>query len=279
MITLLPGNCLRHAAKTTRSNCIPRLLTLFRLFFWGCFFAGFCMPASGQDTLYYDQHFDPVLDPVTAQFIQVSNCDPQDSVRCVVMTFDVQRGLIAVIKYTNYPEHILHGRCSYWYENGRLCQEANYRYDKKQGPETAFYRNGQIKRKIIWDNDTIVSGSFFLEDGSPKTEVFLEDLNPEEWQQLPAYLGGADSLFYFLARTIKYPEVAMKNYIQGVVVASFVVERSGKISDVRIEESVSPEIDKETIRVIQKMPRWQPGRINGIPIRMRFKLPVRFRLE
>ena len=237
------------------------------------------MPASGQDTLYYDQQFDPVVDPVTAQFIQVSNCDPQDSVRCVVMTFDAQRGLIAVMKYANYPEHVLHGRCSYWYENGRLCQEANYRYDKKQGPETVFYRNGQLKRKIIWDNDTIASGSFFLEDGSPKTDVFLEDLKPEEWQKPPKFPGGGDSLLRYLANAIHYPEVARENNIQGRVLASFVVDRSGNISDVRIEEPVSPEIDKETIRVLKKMPRWEPGRINGIPIRVRYTVPVLYRLE
>lgn len=279
MITLTPGNCPRHVATTPHRNGMLSLFVLFRLLLFGRFLAGFCLPAFGQDTLYYDQHFDPVLDPAAAQFTQVSNCDPQDSVRCVVMTFDAQRGLIAVMKYANYPEHILHGRCSYWYEHGRLCQEANYRYDKKQGPETVFYRNGQIKRKIVWDNDTIVSGSFFLEDGTPKAEVFLEDLQPEEWQMPPSFPGGGDSLLRYLANTIYYPEVARRNYIQGRVLTSFVVDRGGKISDVRIEKSVSPEIDKEAIRVLQKMPRWQPARINGIPIQVRFKLPVWFRLE
>ncbi|MCK6691158.1 MAG: energy transducer TonB [Thermoanaerobaculia bacterium] len=63
------------------------------------------------------------------------------------------------------------------------------------------------------------------------------------------------------------------------LLASFVVDRHGKVSDVRIEESVSPEIDKETLRVIRKMPRWEPGRINGIPIRVRYTIPVLFRLE
>lgn len=242
----------------------------------------FCLgtAASGQDTLYYDQHFDPAPDPASAQFMQIVNCDPQDSIRCVVMTFNAQRTLIAVMKYANYPEHILHGRCSFWYENGRLCQEAIYRNDKKQGIETVYYPNGQLKRKLVWDNDTIVSGAFFQEDGSPRTEVFQEELwKSEEWQTPPKYPGGGDSLLYFLAKTIKYPEAARENNIQGIVIASFVVERKGTISDIQIVESVSPEIDKETIRVLKKMPRWEPGRINGIPIRVRYTVPVRFRLE
>lgn len=281
MITLSHGSCsCRHAAKTIPGDPIFIPVASFRILFVCCLLACFYRPASGQDTLYYDQHFDPVLDPAAAQFIQVRNCDPRDSIRCVVMTFNAQRGLIAVMKYANYAEHILHGRCSYWYETGRLCQEENFRNGKKQGIETVYYPGGQLKRKIVWDNDTIVSGSFFNEDGSPRTEVFQEELwKSEEWQSPPKFPGGGDSLLYYLSASINYPHVARENNVQGIVTVSFVVDRGGKISDVRIVESVSPEIDKEAIRVFQKMPRWEPGRINGIPIRVRFTMSVHFRLE
>jgi len=98
-------------------------------------------------------------------------------------------------------------------------------------------------------------------------------------EQMPHFNGGDAALMEFLNKNIKYPVIAEENGIQGRVVATFVVERDGSITDVKIARSVDPSLDKEAVRVIKSMPKWVPGRQNGSPVRVKFTLPVTFRLQ
>ena len=82
-----------------------------------------------------------------------------------------------------------------------------------------------------------------------------------------------------LASNIKYPVVAQENGVQGRVIVSFVVERDGSISDVRIASSVDPSLDREAQRVVKSMPRWKPGKQNGSAVRVKYTVPVVFRLQ
>lgn len=82
----------------------------------------------------------------------------------------------------------------------------------------------------------------------------------------------------FLSKNIKYPAIAVETYTQGRVVCQFVVNRDGSIVDVEIYRSVDPSLDKEAMRVIKLMPKWQPGVQNGKPVRVKFYLPVNFKL-
>jgi protein TonB len=83
----------------------------------------------------------------------------------------------------------------------------------------------------------------------------------------------------FLSENIKYPVIAQENGIQGRVICNFVVERDGSITDVQVVRGVDPSLDKEAVRVIQSMPKWKPGMQRGKPVRVRFTLPVVFRLQ
>ena len=98
-------------------------------------------------------------------------------------------------------------------------------------------------------------------------------------EQMPSFPGGTGALMQYLSRNIKYPPVAEENGIQGRVICSFVVERDGSVTDVRIEKGVDPSLDKEAIRVVSSMPKWIPGRQNGQSVRVKYTLPVIFRLQ
>lgn len=98
-------------------------------------------------------------------------------------------------------------------------------------------------------------------------------------EQMPSFPGGTGALMQYLSRNIKYPPVAEENGIQGRVICSFVVERDGSVTDVRIEKGVDPSLDKEAIRVVSSMPKWIPGRQNGQSVRVKYTLPVTFRLQ
>ena len=98
-------------------------------------------------------------------------------------------------------------------------------------------------------------------------------------EQMPSFPGGQAALFEFLSKNIRYPVVAEENGIQGRVIVTFVVERDGSITDVRVAKSVDPSLDKEAVRVTKSMPHWNPGMQNGGPVRVKFTLPVTFRLQ
>ena len=98
-------------------------------------------------------------------------------------------------------------------------------------------------------------------------------------EQQPEFPGGMSALMKFLGDNIKYPVIAQENGIQGRVITNFVVERDGSITDVQVVRGQDPSLDKEAVRVIQTMPRWKPGQQRGKAVRVRFTLPVVFRLQ
>lgn len=95
---------------------------------------------------------------------------------------------------------------------------------------------------------------------------------------MPQFPGGQIAMLQYLMKNIKYPEQAMKEGIQGRVAVRFIVEKDGSISDVKPILSVHPLLNKEAVRVVKSMPKWTPGKQNGKPVRVRFNLPVMFKL-
>lgn len=95
---------------------------------------------------------------------------------------------------------------------------------------------------------------------------------------MPQFPGGQIAMLKYLMENIKYPEQAMKEGIQGRVTVRFIVEKDGSISDVKPVLSVHPLLNKEAVRVVKSMPKWSPGKHNGKPVRVRFNLPVMFKL-
>ena len=98
-------------------------------------------------------------------------------------------------------------------------------------------------------------------------------------EQMPSFPGGISGLRTYLNQNIRYPAEAQENCVQGRVVVSFVVGKDGHISDVTVLRSVDPSLDKEAVRVIRNMPRWTPGKQGGEPVKVRYNVPVSFRLN
>ncbi|MDR1675819.1 MAG: energy transducer TonB [Tannerella sp.] len=98
----------------------------------------------------------------------------------------------------------------------------------------------------------------------------------EEAAEFP---GGQVALLTYLKTAIKYPVVAQENGIQGRVTCSFTINKDGSIVDVEVIRGVDPSLDREAIRVINAMPKWKPGKQRGKPVRVKYNLPVLFRLQ
>jgi periplasmic protein TonB len=98
-------------------------------------------------------------------------------------------------------------------------------------------------------------------------------------EEMPEFPGGPGAMNKFLSEKLKYPKRASKKNIEGKVVVRFIVEVDGTLSDIKIQRSLDPDCDKETLRVIHKMPRWNPGRQQGVAAACYYTLPVTFKLD
>lgn len=97
-------------------------------------------------------------------------------------------------------------------------------------------------------------------------------------EQKPEFPGGDKELFKYVQATIKYPTEAYEQKIEGRVIVQFVVEKDGSISDVKVVRKIHPLLDAEAVRVIENMPKWEPGTQRGKIVRVRYILPISFKI-
>ncbi|MBQ8158809.1 MAG: energy transducer TonB [Prevotella sp.] len=132
-----------------------------------------------------------------------------------------------------------------------------------------------------------VKGNDEAEGEVLKAKEVIADEKPKEEEtkvfdvveQMPEFPGGQAALLKWISDHIKYPAIAEENGIQGRVVCTFVVERDGSVTDVQVARSIDPSLDKEAVRVLKQMPRWNPGKQNGSSVRVKYTVPVTFRLQ
>lgn len=110
-------------------------------------------------------------------------------------------------------------------------------------------------------------------DSTAKEDVFMVA------EQMPEYPGGMKEMLKFLQENVKYPENAMKNNVQGRVIVQFVVEKDGTPTEFKVLRSVDPDLDAEALRVMKAMPKWKPGMQKGQVVRVKFTVPVSFKLQ
>jgi periplasmic protein TonB len=145
---------------------------------------------------------------------------------------------------------------------------------------------------IIVDDDVEIDEEFTIDtEATVYTQVqefapvFIQEEEVEEEQIFtiveddPTFPGGQSALMQYLQSNLRYPTMAREAGIQGTVFVTFVVERDGSITDVRVLRGVGGGLDEEAIRVVRNMPRWTPGRQRGQAVRVQFNLPIRFVLN
>ena len=144
----------------------------------------------------------------------------------------------------------------------------------------------------IMDNDSEVEESTIQVSDDTQaavevkyTPVEVEEEEVEEQQifqvveEMPEFPGGMAECMKFLSKNIKYPPISAENGIQGRVIVQFVVNQDGSIVDPVVVRGVDSHLDKEALRVIQMMPKWKPGKQRGKAVRVKYTVPVMFRLQ
>lgn len=184
--------------------------------------------------------------------------------------FYYENGKVSLVKNFN-KKGKLEGKYKKWYENGNIDTEGNYnKKGEKYGEWKWYHENGKISAREIYLKNEYKSGEFWNEEGVKE--------NSEAFSQ--AQFPGGLKIFYknYLTKEMKYPKEAILKNISGKVYISFVVEKNGEISNIKIEKSVHKSIDQEALRVIKKMPNWIPGKAHNRTVRSRMKIPISFQL-
>lgn len=143
---------------------------------------------------------------------------------------------------------------------------ANYVYVFKKGDNDIYSKKEQNEKE---------SKSKEEQNESESNKIF----NGDDVDQQPSFPGGTNALNTFILSNLKYPVWAQEKGIQGRVVVKFIVEKDGSISNVEVDQSVSPSLDNEAMRVVKAMPKWIPGQINGKAVKVECSHPFVFRLQ
>lgn len=98
-------------------------------------------------------------------------------------------------------------------------------------------------------------------------------------EEMPSFPGGMAALMKYIKDNLRYPEICREGAAMGRVHVVFIVNEDGSLSDIKVIRSISPELDKEAIRVVKSMPKWNPAKQNGKAVKMKYVVSVNFRPE
>jgi TonB family protein len=160
-------------------------------------------------------------------------------------------------KWVKTSENKIHGYMEGVIVNGK--EDGPWKRHMKDTTYTIIYKQGDA-----------ISGNEYLKI---KGDLFGEA------EVVPTFPRGDSGFNQFLSRGIRYPPIARENNVQGKVILTFVVERDGSLSDIKIVRGIGSGCDEESVRVISLSPKWIPGTIKGKPVRVQYSLPITFALE
>ena len=146
-----------------------------------------------------------------------------------------------------------------------------------------------VEELVIVEDEEEIEEEMEIEDMDVEEDTEIEIIEEEEEieedqvftivEQMPQFGGGESDLLNYLAKNIKYPQMAKESGISGIVYVTFVVNKAGQVADVRVLRGIGGGCDKEAIRVVKSMPVWKPGKQRGKAVSVQYNLPVRFVLR
>ena len=142
--------------------------------------------------------------------------------------------------------------------------------------DDSFAHVSETEKITLAVKNTAEIGEKAVESSDPK-KVFtgkVYDLVDE----MPSFPGGLEELYKWIGSNVQYPAIAIDICIQGTVIVAFIVEPDGSVSNAKLVRSVDPCIDQEALRLVGQMPKWNPGKRAGVPVRVRYCLPIKFKV-
>ncbi|GAB4286678.1 MAG: hypothetical protein Kow0068_12270 [Marinilabiliales bacterium] len=205
--------------------------------------------------LYFDENWGQVFSKDDAHYYRY--IDFEDDTTITVKDYYINGIMYMLGHYKSIKPEIKHGKFTFWHPNGVIMAQGEYSDNKKIGKWIEYDENGNIRSEQTFNK---VPDVFKIVD------------------EMPQFPGGNDSLYKYLSEKIIYPESAKKNKIQGTVYVSFIIDETGVIKNIEIEKGIDKECDNIAFRAIQNMPKWEPGKLKGKPVKVQYVIPVTFKL-
>ncbi len=243
-----------------------------------CFMFSLPLLIFSQETIYLDKKGKPVKLISEADVYKVILHDSIADSILIEKEYTLSDQIISERRYyekgpkdSEFKTMIFEGLSMYWYDNGQLKQEVNYKNNMFDGTIKTYWKDGQLKRNDLYNADKLVEGICYDSLGN-KVEYY-------PYQVMPHFTGGDKMMFLYLSHNVRYPVRAQRNKIQGRVITQFVIDAEGEIVDVKVVKSINPDLDAEALRVVRNMPNWIPGNQDGEKVRVKYTLPISFKLQ
>lgn len=224
--------------------------------------------AIGQDTIYLNDNYEDIKSFKEASFYKIIEKFDNNK---ILERFYLKSGKIkseTELKVTENDKKVFNGKRKVWYESGELRFMSNFENGKIDGEFLSYWKNGNLKRKDFYKKGKLKKGHCWNENG--------EKIKYYDFEIHPSYPGGKQKMNQFIKQNLKYPQLSKKYNIGGKVIVDFVIDINGKIVDANIKQSVNKEIDNEALRIINSMPKWKPGLQDGIPVKVKYRIPIVF---
>ena len=159
-----------------------------------------------------------------------------------------------------------------WHEDGKLHLTANFKSGVPDGEAIAYYPTGEVMRKVRFTNGKETEGECFNLTGEAEKCAGAA-------LKTASFGSGISDLMQYLQRNLKYPALARRKGLQGIVYIGFLIDIDGSVKDPHIVRSVDDDLDTAALDVVRQMPKWESNIVLGQPNRLTFLLPVRFLLQ
>lgn len=163
------------------------------------------------------------------------------------------------------------GRYQVFDQDFKLVEEEG---DLKEGKRNGTWKGNFSKSKLTFTED--YADGKFLKGTSTDSAGNIKNYTVKE--ALPTFKGGESAFGRYLSQNMHYPPRARENSIQGRVILTFVIEKDGNLTDIKVLKNVSYDLDAEAVRVLSQSPKWNPGIQHGVPVRVAYTMPINFSL-
>lgn len=197
-----------------------------------------------------------------------SICNFRDSTLLNCTQYDTFGNLLDFGNYKNGT-----GEQKLYYNNGNIFSKINYLDGLKSGFCNYYTSEGKLYQSMFFDNNNKIKDSIYLKNVEFNFEPYFYSYNK------PKYPGGDEGFKNYLLKNLHYPDFAKENDIQGTVLSEFVIYENGIVVFSKIIKSLGKYLDNEVMRLISKMSRYEFGTLHGFPIKVSYKMPVRFELH
>lgn len=174
-----------------------------------------------------------------------------------------------------------------YYKSGKVYRTGTFLSlvpEIRDGQFIWYFKNGRIHKEVTYQGNQVTNWRVLDEKGKVKLAVVVAFKGPngEELAEAmpvdkePAYQGGSRPLSAFIRKNLEYPPIASNEPLEGTVLVYFTVEENGRLTNLKIAQSLHPDMDKAALTLVAKMPPWVPATVNGIPVSVPYVLPVKF---